>query len=79
MTCAEEADLVIAIGTTLGVFPAASIVPTAARNGAPVIIVNNAPTEMDQLATVKVSGGISDVLPEMFGQLEPSAAVKARI
>ena len=46
-TVAEEADVVLAVGTTLSVYPAANVVPIAKRNGAYVIILNAEPTEMD--------------------------------
>ena len=60
---ARSCDLVLAVGTTLGVYPAAAIVPLAKRNGAKVVIVNGEPTEMDDLADVLVRGSISEVLP----------------
>jgi NAD-dependent deacetylase len=66
-TVAEEADVVLAVGTTLGVYPAANVVPIAKRNGASVIILNAEPTEMDDLADVVLRGSISDVLPLITG------------
>jgi NAD-dependent deacetylase len=63
LTC----DLVLAAGTTLGVYPAAGMVPIAARNGASIVIVNGEPTEMDSLARVVVRGSLSEVLPEICG------------
>jgi NAD-dependent deacetylase len=62
-TVAEEADVLLAVGTTLGVYPAANVVPIAKRNGAYVIILNAEPTEMDTLADVVLRGSISDLLP----------------
>jgi len=43
-------DLLLAIGTTLGVYPIASMVPVAKSAGARIVIVNGDPTEMDSLA-----------------------------
>ncbi len=60
---ARECDLLLAIGTTLSVYPIAGIVPVAARRGAPVVIVNGEATDMDHLADVVVRGSISEVLP----------------
>jgi NAD-dependent deacetylase len=60
-------DLLLAVGTTLGVYPAANAVPIAIRHGAPVVIVNLEPTEMDSLADVVVRAPISDVLPTICG------------
>jgi NAD-dependent deacetylase len=62
---ASECDVLLAVGSTLGVFPAAGLVPAALRHGAVVVILNGGPTEMDQLADVVVNGSISDLLPEM--------------
>ena len=66
-THAEEDDVVLAVGTTLSVYPAANVVPIAKRNGAYVIILNAEPTEMDTIADVVLRGSISEVLPEIVG------------
>jgi len=63
---AESCDLLVAVGTNLSVFPIANVVPLTVRSGAPVVIVNGSPTEMDDLATVVVRGSISEVLPTLF-------------
>ena len=63
----DEADLVLAVGSTLGVYPAANVVPIAKRGGAKVVIVNGSPTEMDDLADVIVLDSISEVLPGICG------------
>lgn len=64
---AERCDLLIAVGTNLSVFPIANVVPLAVRAGAPVVIVNGSPTDMDELASVVVRGSISEVLPLIVG------------
>ena len=63
---AKECDLLIAVGTTLAVGPVNQVVPEARRGGAPIVIVNAEPTEMDHLATEIIRSGISDVLPTIF-------------
>ncbi len=68
---AAECDLLLAVGTTLGVFPAAGLVPTAVRHGAVVVIVNGGPTDMDRLADVVVFGSLSDCLPALVEGLPP--------
>jgi NAD-dependent deacetylase len=65
MTVAAEADLLIAVGTTLQVMPVAGMVPIAARAGAAVVIVNDQPTAMDDLATVVIREPIGAVLAEI--------------
>lgn len=72
---AEEAaascDLLLAVGSTLGVFPAAGLVPVAVGHGAVVVIVNGGATEMDHLADVVVQGSLSECLPAMVAGLAP--------
>jgi NAD-dependent deacetylase len=62
---AVACDLLLAVGSTLSVYPAAGLVPIAQRSGARVIIVNAEPTEYDALADVVVRGPISAVLPAL--------------
>jgi NAD-dependent deacetylase len=62
-TVARECDLMLAVGSTLGVYPVAAIVPVAKQHGAKVVIVNGGPTEMDELADAVLYGSISEVLP----------------
>ena len=59
----ENADVLIAAGSSLGVYPAANCVPIAARAGAGIVIVNGQPTAMDDLADERLLGGISEILP----------------
>jgi NAD-dependent deacetylase len=62
---AAEADLMLAVGYSLGVYPAAGVVPTAVQNGAKLVIVNAQPTPFDDIADVVVRESISDALPQM--------------
>lgn len=64
---AESCDLLLAIGSTLSVFPIAGVVPVAKRAGARIVIVNADPTEMDDLADAVVRGPIGQVLPLLVG------------
>jgi len=61
----EEADVLLAVGSTLSVFPAANCVPRAKAAGAHVVIVNGDETAMDRYADHLLVGGISDVLPAL--------------
>ena len=63
---AQECDLLICVGTSLGVFPVANMVPIAKNFDAEIVIVNAEPTGFDELATVLVPGSISQVLPIML-------------
>jgi NAD-dependent deacetylase len=62
---ATGCDLLLAVGSTLSVYPVAGMVPTAARSGARIVIVNAEPTDMDDLADVVVRGSISELLPRI--------------
>ncbi len=62
----DECDLLLAVGSTLSVYPAANCVPIAKRAGAEVIIVNGQPTEMDRFADYLLTGMIADVLPALL-------------
>jgi len=62
---ARECDLLLAVGTTLAVYPIAGVVPVAKRAGARVVIVNAEPTEMDELADAVLRGSISEILPRL--------------
>ncbi len=65
MQVSAQADVLLAVGSTLAVYPVAHCVPTARTNGADVVILNGQPTEMDSEADVVINGSISDLLPEM--------------
>ncbi len=67
MLAAGECDLLLAVGTSLQVYPVAGVVPEAKAAGARVVIVNAAPTPMDDLADLVLSDSISAVLPEICG------------
>ena len=60
---AGEAQLLLAIGSTLQVNPVAGVVPLAKRAGARVVIVNNQPTPMDPIADALLREPIGEVLP----------------
>jgi NAD-dependent deacetylase len=67
MHAAAEADLFIAVGTSLQVYPVAGLLPLAKNAGARVVIANGEPTPMDQFASALLSGAISEVLPAICG------------
>jgi NAD-dependent deacetylase len=76
---AAEADVFLAIGSTLAVYPVAETVPIAARAGAAVIILNDAPTALDALADVVIRASIADVLPTIVGAEQVDGAADARV
>lgn len=62
---AESCDLLLAVGTTLAVYPIAAMVPIAKEHGARIVIVNGEPTEMDMIADAVLRGPISAILPRL--------------
>lgn len=58
-------DLFMAIGTTLGVYPAAGLPAAALRYGARLVILNDAETPFDQVAHAIFREPIGVVLPEI--------------
>ena len=65
MQVSEECDLLLAVGSTLSVYPAAYCVPQAKQAGAKVVIVNGGPTEMDGIADAVLQGEIGTILPAL--------------
>jgi NAD-dependent deacetylase len=62
---ARRADLLLAVGSTLAVYPVAEVVPVARLSGARIAIVNGSETAMDHLADAVLRGPISDLLPRL--------------
>ena len=60
---ASRADLMLAIGTSLQVYPVAGLVPIAKDAGARIVIVNAEPTPFDSIADAVISQPIGGVLP----------------
>lgn len=67
MNAAREADVFLAIGSTLQVYPVAGAVPLAKSAGARLVIVNAEPTGFDADADVVFRERIGDVLPTLCG------------
>src|SRR5690606_10700450 len=65
----RECDVFIAVGTSLQVHPAASLVQYAVASGARLIIVNAEPTPYDDLADEVIREPISEALPRLVARL----------
>lgn len=63
MRLMEDADLVLTIGSSLQVFPAADLPVHAVRHGARLAIINDEPTPLDGIARLVVTGRAGEVLP----------------
>jgi NAD-dependent deacetylase len=64
----RRCDVLVAVGTSLAVYPAAGLVPLGAEHGAAVVIVNAERTPYDHLANAVVRDPIGQVLPAIVGQ-----------
>ena len=63
---AADCDVFLAVGTSLGVHPAAGLVDVAAATGARVVVVNAEPTPYDGLADLVVREPIGTALPALL-------------
>lgn len=72
-TLVEEADALLVAGSSLTVFSGYRFVRHAAALGIPVAIVNRGGTRGDDLATVKVDGGCSELMALLADELAPLA------
>jgi NAD-dependent deacetylase len=66
---ASRCELLLAVGSTLSVWPIAGMVPLAHASGAAIIVVNGGPTAMDELTTVRLGGAIESALPRLVDDL----------
>lgn len=63
MTAADRCDLVLSLGSTLQVEPAASVPRRAASRGVPYIVIIAGETAHDHLATLRLEGDLCQLLP----------------
>src|SRR5712664_2349266 len=62
---ARAADVMLVVGSSLVVYPAAHIPSAAVDHGATLIVVNAEPTPLDRIAEVVIRGRAGEVLPEL--------------
>jgi NAD-dependent protein deacetylase/lipoamidase len=63
----RECDVLIAAGSSLVVYPAASLPACAKDEGARLIIINRTPTPLDYLADLVINDEIGKALPGLIG------------
>ncbi len=63
---AENCDLVLVIGTSSVVYPAAGLVPLAKSNGARVVEVNVEATPMSDVADIVLRQPAAEILPQLL-------------
>jgi NAD-dependent SIR2 family protein deacetylase len=60
----DQADALVVLGSSLHVMSGLRFVRHAAKNTIPIVIVNRGTTRGDNLATVKIDGGVAETLQE---------------
>lgn len=65
----QDAEVFVAIGSTLSVQPVASLAGLAVEHGAELVVVNDAPTMYDHLATRCIREPIQDAVPALVTEL----------
>ena len=73
-TAAQNAQLFLAIGSTLTVEPAASLCAVAVKGGAKLVVINRDPTPYDGLAVATIRQPISEAVPAIVSRLLTSTA-----
>lgn len=63
---ARRCDVMLVVGTAGAVYPAAGLADQARAVGAQVIIVNPHPSELDELAHLRLAGSAAQVLPRLL-------------
>ena len=63
---ASRCDVMLVVGTAGAVYPAAGLAHQARAVGAQVIIVNPPPSELDELAHLRLAGSAAQVLPRLL-------------
>jgi NAD-dependent deacetylase len=66
---ASQADLFLAVGTSLAVYPAAGLPEYALANGARLVVMNAEPTPFDDAAAIVVRERLGTVLPAIVEAL----------
>jgi len=69
---AMAADVVLIVGSSLQVYPAAGIPRMALEHGADLCIVNAEPTPFDDLAAVVLHGKAGEILPQVVRHVAAS-------
>lgn len=71
----DNATALLVAGTSLNVHSGLRFVRRAATAGNPIVIINQGLTKGDTLATIKLDGGVSDLLPTLVTSLITASAL----
>jgi mono-ADP-ribosyltransferase sirtuin 6 len=76
---ARACDLMLVLGSSLVVNPAASLVGLALERGARVVLVNRGETPYDGAVALRVWEGIGEVIPPAVGLVKEAAAERPNV
>jgi NAD-dependent SIR2 family protein deacetylase len=76
---ARRCDLMLVLGSSLVVNPAASLVGLALRNGARAVLVNQGETPYDEAVGLRVRAGIGDVIPPAVARVRQRQGADASL
>jgi NAD-dependent deacetylase len=63
---AKDCELMLVVGTSGAVYPAAGLAHTARQAGARVVVINPEPSELDGIAHALLRGTAATVLPTLL-------------
>ena len=63
-----DSEVLLVIGTSAVVYPAAGLIGVARETGSRIIVVNTQPSEASRLADIELFGPAGDVLPQILTQ-----------
>jgi NAD-dependent deacetylase len=72
LALARAADVMLVVGSSLVVYPAAHIPLAAIEAGASLVVINAEPTPLDRHAEVVIRGRSGEVLPELAALMSPA-------
>jgi NAD-dependent deacetylase len=70
---AAACDLMLVLGTSLVVYPAAAIPEVAVEQGVPLVVVNREPTPLDARAAAALYGPVEELLPQLAAEAAAEA------
>jgi len=70
---ARHTDLVLIVGSSIQVYPAAGIPRLALQHGADLCIINAEPTPLDEVARVVIHGKAGEILPQIARRVSVSS------
>ncbi|MEE3001747.1 MAG: Sir2 family NAD-dependent protein deacetylase [Planctomycetota bacterium] len=59
-------DVLLVVGTSAGVYPAAGLITLARQNGAEILVINTNWSEASGMADIELIGSVDDVLPDLL-------------